>query len=231
MTKPLGDLKSQVEEFGREVAELLSATLPNLPATVLDVLARELRYVLHVGPDGRGLPLFVAGTEVATLKVSMRCRLDSVDRYLAIEHSTFVLLANIDRTPVIRFDYLRDMHSAPSAHIQVHAHRGALSHLLSQAGHPTPHDMAALHVPVGGARFRPCLEDFIQFLIQECRFDSCEGWREVVELGRERWRRRQLASVVRDVPDEAARVLKELGYEVVPPAEAKPPSAKALRNW
>ncbi|BCB85704.1 hypothetical protein Psuf_030170 [Phytohabitans suffuscus] len=108
------------------MAELLSATLPNLPAIVVDVLARELRYVLHVGPDGRGLPLFVAGTEVATLQVSMRCRLDS---------------------------------------------------------------------------------------------------------GRERWRRRQAATVVRDLPDEAARVLGELGYTVTPPTEVKPPSVKALRNW
>lgn len=75
------------------------------------------------------------------------------------------------------------------------------------------------------------LEDLVQFLIQECRFDARDGWRQHVEDGRERWRRRQAASVVRDVPDEAARVLRELGYAVTDPSDVKLPSAKALRNW
>lgn len=123
------------------------------------------------------------------------------------------------------------MHTAPAAHIQVHAHRGALSHLLSQAGHAAPHDMSALHIPVGGARFRPCLEDFIQFLIAECHFDSCVGWQARVDAGRERWRCRQAAAVARDVPEVAARVLRELGYEVNPPSPLPEPVMKALRSW
>jgi hypothetical protein len=124
------------------------------------------------------------------------------------------------------------MRNAPSAHIQVHGHRGALSHLLSQAGHATPHDMSALHIPVGGHRFRPCLEDFIQFLIAECKFDSKRQWRSQVEAGRARWRLRQAAAVSRDVPEVAARVLRSLGYSVTAPSEPPPePSPKVLRNW
>jgi hypothetical protein len=91
--------------------------------------------------------------------------------------------------------------------------------------------MSALHIPVGGSRFRPCLEDLVQFLIQECRFDSRENWRKYVEAGRERWRRRQLAAATRDVPEIAARVLEELGYSVTPPASPREASVKALRNW
>ncbi len=127
------------------------------------------------------------------------------------------LLATLDRAPVLRVDYRRDMYAAPAAHIQVHAHRGALSHLLSQAEHPFPHDMSALHIPIGGARFRPCLEDFIQFLIAECRFDSLPDWQHCVREGRRRWRRRQAAAVTRDMPEEAARVIRELGYKVESP--------------
>jgi hypothetical protein len=231
MTRSLGDLKRQVEEFAQEMDELFTEALPNLPDPVVDVLAHELRYELSAGAEGKGLPLFVAGKEVATLKASLRCRLDSVEKYLAVEQSSFVLLAKLDRMPVIRFDFVRDMNMAPTAHVQIHAHRGALSHLLSQADHPTPHDISALHIPVGGSRFRPCLEDVIQFLIQECRFDSKPGWRIQVEKGRERWRRRQVAAVTRDVPEEAARVLEELGYSLTRPTEHKLASVKALRNW
>ncbi len=152
-------------------------------------------------------------------------------RYLAVENSSFALFASLDKTPVLRVDFLRDMHKVPAAHIQVHAHRGALSHLLSQAGHKTPHDMSSLHIPVGGARFRPCLEDFVQFLIAECGFDSMDGWEKCVRDGRERWRRRQAAAVTRDMPEEAARVLRELGYKVKSPEPPPGDADKTLHAW
>lgn len=119
----------------------------------------------------------------------------------------------------------------PTAHVHFHGHRGALSNLLSQAGHDSPHDMSSLHLPLGGSRFRPCLEDFIQFLICECRFDAQPGWQKHVEAGRERWRCRQAAAVVRDVPEKAARVLRDLGYTVEAPDPPPANGEKALRNW
>jgi len=82
MTRSLGDLKRQVEEFAQEMDELFTEALPNLPDPVVDVLAHELRYELSAGPEGKGLPLFVTGKEVATLKASLRCRLDSVESTL-----------------------------------------------------------------------------------------------------------------------------------------------------
>ena len=165
------------------------------------------------------------------MKLSIACQLDSVGKYLAVDESTFNLLAILDRAPVLRIHYLRDPGTRPTAHVHMHGHRGALSHLLSQAGHDSPHDMSSLHIPVGGSRFRPCLEDFIQFLICECRFDAQPDWRPHVEAGRERWRRRQAAAVVRDVPEEAARVLRDLGYTVEAPDPLPATQLKALRNW
>jgi hypothetical protein len=182
MSESPGDLQHQVEEFGRETAGLLSAALPGLPARPIEILHREDRYVIRP-TESKGLPLYVQGEELAKLELSIACELDSIGRYLAVERSSFGLLAALDRTPVLRIDYRRDMYAAPAAHVQVHAHRGALSHLLSRAGHPHPHDMSALHIPIGGARFRPCLEDFIQFLIAECKFDSLPGWLDCVQKG------------------------------------------------
>jgi hypothetical protein len=168
---------------------------------------------------------------LASMKLSVACELDSAHRYLAVWESTYDLLAELDRAPVIRVHYVREGQGRPTAHVHVHAHRGALTHLLSQSGHDHPHDIGSLHLPVGGSRFRPCLEDFIQFLISECRFDALPGWRTQVDAGRERWRRRQAATVVRDVPDEAVRVLRELGYAVQEPDPVPDASAKALRGW
>ena len=40
--------------------------------------------------------------------------------------------------------------------------------------------MSALQLPTGGARFRPTLEDLIQFLIADCRFDADDSWEAAV---------------------------------------------------
>jgi hypothetical protein len=225
-----GDLHQQVEEFGQETAGLLSATLPNLPVPPVDILVHDNRSIIRP-PDRKSLPLYAGGQHLADMKISIACQLDSSGQYLAVEESTFDLLAILDRAPVLRIHYRRDQGARPSAHVHVHGHRGALSHLLSQAGHEHPHDMASLHIPVGGSRYRPCLEDFIQFLICECNFDSVPDWRTHVEEGRERWRCRQAAAVTRDAPEEAARVLREMGYTIQAPDSLPEPRVAALRNW
>lgn len=189
-------------------------------------------YLISAGENAQGVPLFIDRRRVATLMVRSACRLDSADRYLAIEYSAFSVRADVDRTPILRYEYRRDMDSAPTAHLHVHAHRGALSHLLSRSGHERPHDMSALHFPVGGSRFRPCLEDLLQFLIQECGFDSRPGWHAAVAAGREQWRLRQVAAVARDAPQEVARVLAaEYGYTTLPPPSLPDASEKMLRHW
>jgi hypothetical protein len=191
MTTTIGDLQEQVAEFATQTAALLSATLPDMPDPIVETEHRSDSnlYVIYVGENAHGVPLFVGGQRLATLTASVSCRLDSVNRYLAVEQSRHSVRADVDRTPIMRYEYHRDMDTAPNAHLHVHAHRGALSHLLSRSGHDTPHDMSALHFPLGGSRFRPCLEDLVQFLIQECGFDSLPGWLTHVEAGRERWRR------------------------------------------
>ena len=130
MSESPGDLQQQVEEFGRETAGLLSAALPRLPAPPIEILRHETRYVIR--PSGKGLPLYVKGDELAKLELSVARQLDSVRRYLAVERSSFGLVASLDRTPVLRIDYRRDMNKAPAAHIQVHAHRGAHSRTCSR---------------------------------------------------------------------------------------------------
>lgn len=178
------------------------------------------------------LALRVADRELAALDVTMRCCSDSTGQWLALEKSGIKLTALVDRTPILRFEYERNAQKVPSAHVQVHAHRGALSHLLSQAGHKSPHSIEALHLPVGGPRFRPSLEDVLEFLVVDCGFTSRPRWREAVDAGRERFRRTQLRSAVRDAPEDAAEVLRVLGYTVTPPSSGPAPdNAPKLRAW
>lgn len=149
MSDTPGSLQQQVEEFGRETAELLSATLPGLPDPPLITLRHHNRTIVR--PPDHKLPLYVKGEHLADMMLSFGCQLDSVGQYLAVDESHFNLFALLDRAPVIRIHYRHDYTARPTAHVHVHGHRGALSHLLSQAGQDSPHDISSLHIPVGGA--------------------------------------------------------------------------------
>ncbi|WP_199190087.1 hypothetical protein [Mycobacterium sp. ENV421] len=165
---------------------------------------------------------------LAVLTVNYMLCVDSYGTHIAVEHSSFVLKAKVDRTPIIRWDYDRDAKSKPRSHVQVTAHRGALSHILSRLDHPTPHSIESLHIPIGGERFRPCLEDVVEFLIRDCGFEGQEGWKQSVRDGRARWRRIQTRAVVRDSPECAVAELESLGYTVTPPDDG-PRSERTTR--
>lgn len=91
--------------------------------------------------------------------------------------------------------------------------------------------LSSLHFPVGGERFRPSLEDFLEFLVSECGVDRIEGWETVLAEGREIRRRFQLRTVVRELQVEAAEVLKLNGWTVAPPPGAVLERTNGLTQW
>ena len=173
----------------------------------------------------------MGGQRLAWLRIDYLCRLDTSLEYLAIDRSKVWVVAEVDSTPLIRFEYQYEADWVPHSHIHVHGERGALSHLLSQTGRKEPHNMAALHLPTAGARFRPTLDDVVQFLVTDCRFDALDTWRAAVLRSRANWRRIQTRSVCRTLPEDAATELELLGYTVVPPDGGHPePGRKILET-
>src|SRR5699024_2755301 len=71
-----------------------------------------------------------------------------------------------------------------------------------------------VHFPMGGHRFRPCLEDVLHMLIEEFGIDRQSETFQALEEGRIAWRRKQARSVVRDDPESAVNALRQLGYDV-----------------
>lgn len=169
------------------------------------------------------LNLLANGVPVARLSVLFRCRLDATSTHLAVEQSAFHLL---DRrgAPLVRLEF--DASQQPASHWHVHGERTAMGTLLATTGRPPPHDLSPLHLPAGGTRMRPCLEDFLEFLVRDIGVDAEPGWKRAVVEGREAWRRRQVKALVHDVPALAAEELVTLGYRVTPPAV--PPGERLL---
>lgn len=217
-----------------EVAEEFAARLAD---TVSRFLGRECGFTSTATPNGRftvadegdGIPLHIRGVPLLVLSVDIRCHWDSRETYLAVEQSFFKVFAGSQSgEPLFRYEFLRDPGNAnvPCAHIQIGAHRDEFTHALGyggasrrskrRAGIPpgkAPR-IADVHFPLGGPRFRPCLEDVLAMVREEFGIDTARAWSKVVNEGRRRWRLIQLAAAVRDCPEEAARVLRDLDYVV-----------------
>lgn len=231
------DIQKAVLSFAQEVQDLLDSILP-CPETVspedrqVQVPFIDGRYSVRVAADHGKIVLTKDKVHVGHLRVTFQCTSDTAQTYLAVHKSTFELLGFSDRQPIARLDFVRDAHTAPAAHWNIHAERGTVSRLLGRTNPAHAGVLSALHFPVGGARMRPCLEDFLYFVILEFQIDVFSDALAVLAEGRERWRRRQVGTLVRDVPDEAVRVLRELGYGVsVPTTGEHKPNSAALQRW
>jgi len=241
-------LSAPVEEQARAFAEELTSTVSALVPDVSPFRARALtagtreRFAVRQEPD-TGVPLLVGGQPLLTLKLTYECALDGADRYLAVDESQFWVYAGDKASgePLLRYHYRRAaVDDVPSAHLHVHAHRDAISYVMARAGEGTPRGkrrarttevphLYELHFPLGGHRFRPCLEDLLEMLVVEFGVDSTSAGMRSLRQGREEWRRKQLRSVVRDDPDEAAELLRSMGYSVAWARSGPAPLRNSIR--
>lgn len=234
------DLRAEVENFASEIAWTISGALAEDVTLESETVQGSDRFWIRpaVGANRNRIPLRVDGEHLADLGLDIYLEVDREGAFLKTIKSKTEVHSYLDRTPLIRLEYDSRSHTAPFAHWHIHAERGAFSHLLSRAHlvRPSqvaaPHKLSSLHIPVGGERFRPCFEDVLQFLIQECGVDPGPEWVEILAVGRENWRRRQTRTVVRDAPEEAARTLSSLGWAVTPPPQGPGlENIKTLQSW
>ena len=104
----------------------------------------------------------------------------------------------------------------PEAHIHIHGKSDVLRRMLHVGGRGRDKP-ADLHLPVGGRRFRPCLEDIIEFCILERLATPREGWQSALNGSRDGYHDRQLRAAVLRNPAIAAEALKHDGWQVTAP--------------
>lgn len=222
------DLDVQARRFAQDLTTTVRAIAPDCdPFTTLLLSKKDGSegFTVRQKPT-EGIVLRVGGEPLFRLTVAFQCTLDGVGHYLAVDDAKIKVYADGDKQPLFRYEYDRDaVPDMPAAHIQFHAHRDAFAYVMSRAGEASARGkrrarlnevprVEDLHFPVGGHRFRPCLEDVLEMLAIEFGVDSTREGLEALRNGRERWRRAQIGTVVRDAPDEAIRVLADLGYRV-----------------
>jgi hypothetical protein len=135
------------------------------------------------------------------MDVSFQLRLDAEREHLMVYKSFVGVFGSKDaKHGLFHYDYERDKADGyPDAHLQVDASSeffGTLNDPKRDPGRP----LGALHFPVGGKRFRPCLEDVIEFLAVERIVEKKDGYEKLLETGRERFRKNQLMAAMRRDP-------------------------------
>jgi hypothetical protein len=113
---------------------------------------------------------------------------------------------------LVRYDYERDnADDYPSAHLQVCATSEAWEEVTRSYG-AKGRELEQLHHPVGGRRYRPTLEDLIEFLVTGQLAEKRRGWEKHIQRGRAGFENRQLMAAVRRNPGAAIAILRDEGH-------------------
>jgi len=129
------------------------------------------------------LPLKIGrGSATGNLLIVFTTQLDAESRYLTVNKSQFGLYLDDERKRMLlHYDYNRDpTNQYPDAHVQVAGGSRTLTRWCKRSG-CTSKELPRLHLPVGGRRFRPTLEDVIEFLIIEELARPRDGWEKVIQ--------------------------------------------------
>ncbi|GAA2341306.1 hypothetical protein [Dactylosporangium salmoneum] len=134
--------------------------------------------------------------------------------FLTVRSSVCALMVGDDQDEVLHYDYDRDKDQYAEAHVQIQARHAGLESFLGDLGRKEVDALSKLHLPVGGRRFRPALEDLLECLINERIVDPHPGWKQVLDESRQKYRDKQIAAAVRRQPEIAVNELRRLGYGV-----------------
>jgi hypothetical protein len=220
------DLRYATFDFASRINDLLNRTVTN--GRVTSVIQEDgkigwIGYGIKRGSPfpGEPLPLTVTAAPAKCFLHVMHTVFFDEENLLTAKKTTYGVYAGptLDDPVLFHYDYYRDADNPyPNAHFQVPGHSDALEMLNQATGQSK--ELGHLHFPVGGKRFRPTLEDLIDFLIVEGYIEARAGWQDVVREHRDWYQRIQLRAAVRGDPDTSREELSRLGLLEPPPPDS-----------
>jgi hypothetical protein len=213
-------LRDRTNRFAKEIQTLLNCTIAShvqIKAVALSKGDDRLFILGHLLNKGtltaQRFRLKPRAPKVELwMDVSFQLRLDAEREHLMVQQSFFGVFGAQDaKHGLFHYDYERDKADGyPDAHLQVYGESELFSTLNDPREDPG-RSLAQLHFPVGGKRFRPCLEDIIEFLIVERLVEARDGYEKVLEAGREGFRRNQLMAAMRRDPGAVEKFVEQYG--------------------
>lgn len=230
-------LQDQARQFAAKVTNLLNNTVTN-GVRISAVTTPNGQAVLGAGvtaksPDAVPIAISVAGRPRVYLYLIETYDLDPEGEYLTTQSTTMNLYTSADMLDdelVIGVDYVREsVNEYPSSHLHVSGKRDDLDAIYLGDARKS-RKLRDLHLPTGGRRFRPTLEDLIEFMITEEMVEPRAGWQAVVAERRADWEANQLRAAVRRNPEVVSAYLKAQGWIIEPPAVAGPEPPQRSRR-
>lgn len=152
------------------------------------------------------------------LLIRHELRLDDEGQFLTDARSVFAVYADVGmKQMLLRYDYNRDLQDYPVAHVHVGGASQSLGVMAGRRDAVKP-ELERQHIPTGGKRYRPCLEDVVEYLVIEGMAESHAGCADAIAEHRARFHDIQLRAAVRREPDAAADQLKSMGWDCQPPS-------------
>lgn len=223
-------LESQARDFAKGLSRLLNRTVcRGIHLNGVTITEKRValvgRSISAQEPLGQPIPLTRSKAPAHVfLDLRYMLRLDHEDRLNTVESQIQLQVSgkgNRQRKVrgVLAFDYTQQPENAyPPAHLHFDGQSSMLEDLLEGVG-VTDKKPSDLHIPVGSPRFRPCLEDVIEFCIIEGLANPADDWETVLKQSRDAYYEKQLRSAILDRPEVAAEVLRGLDYSVTSPTE------------
>ena len=209
------------DAFAGQLADLLNHTVTDGIRLTAVTDQQEQQAAIAYGISRRDagslkmIPLAIRGNAHLYLGLSFHMTPDDSGRYPMIRSSVMFLSPDADYESarvLLHYDYERDKaDDYPDAHLQVVATSEEWEEVALRYG-TEPRPLERLHLPVGGRRYRPTVEDLIEFLIVEKLVTPRRGWKRWVEDGRADFEERQLRAAVRRNPEAAIAILREEGH-------------------
>lgn len=169
-----------------------------------------------------GIPLSISGKRAKIyLGFFMHLQADDARQYMLVKESMTLLALDENLSKeLLHYDFQRDKYKEESGYPEAHLQVCASSEAWELAGQrPTDEflELSKMHLPVGplgGKRFRPTLEDVIEFLIVEKMVEHRESWQEALYKTRKPFHDLQLKAAVRKNQFVAKEALEEEGWTV-----------------
>lgn len=156
-------------------------------------------------------PVTIGADPNIWLAFSMRLEQDFEDEYLMVRQSVMLLSASAEPADtLLHYDYECDKpDDYPDAHLQICATSDDWKRVGVRTD-GTERLLERMHLPLGGRRYRPTLEDMVEFLITEKLARAKKGWRKAIASGRDEFRKKQLRAAIRRDPETAREALAKL---------------------
>lgn len=207
---PRTDLEPLARTFADSITRVLNQTVTDglRLSAVIPPGTRGLVFVGHQLTKRQivvdeAFPLTRGRDRQLFLSVFFKLQLDADAQHLTVGSSSFGIYETPDMLSgaLFRYEYERDKTDGfAEAHLHLHADWTIGGTQSSK-----------LHLPLGDRRFRPCLEDLLQFLIVEGGATPRDAqWQAVLDASRAEFHEQQIRALIRRDPALARRVLAEL---------------------